>query len=49
MRYLLPILIAIVGISTANATAAHVEGWIDAEQAEYCHRRGFLDCPPLRR
>jgi hypothetical protein len=49
MRYLLPILIAAAGITAANAIAAHLEGWIAAEQIEVCHRRGFLDCPPLPR
>jgi hypothetical protein len=50
MRYLLPILIiAVTGLAAANVAAAHVEGWLEAEQAEYCHRRGFLDCPPLPR
>ena len=47
MRYLLPLIIAIAGISAANATAAHLEGWMAAEQAEICHRSGSLDCPPL--
>ena len=49
MRFLLPILIAVAGISAANATAAHLEGWVAAEQAEICHRSGSLDCPPLPR
>ena len=49
MRYLLPVLIAAAAIGAANATVAHVEGWLEAEQAEYCHRRGFLNCPPLPR
>jgi hypothetical protein len=49
MRYLIPLFIAIAGIAAANATVAHVEGWLDAEEAEYCHRRGFLDCPPMPR
>jgi hypothetical protein len=47
MRYLIPLFITIAGISAANATAAHLEGWMAAEQAEICHRSGALDCPPL--
>jgi hypothetical protein len=49
MRYLFPILIAIAGIAAAQATIAHVEGWVAAEQAEICHRSGSLNCPPLPR
>jgi hypothetical protein len=40
MRYLFTILIAAAGIFAANATAAHVEGWVAAEQVEICHRAG---------
>ena len=47
MRYLLPLIIAFAGISAAQATANHLEGWMAAEQAEICHRSGSLDCPPL--
>ena len=49
MRYLLPLIIAAAGITAAQATAAHLEGWMAAEQVEICHRSGALDCPPLPR